>query len=233
MFCSGSFNFAVHLRRLLRFRLGFGMSAGQARAWTRRTAVAVRCSPRMLPAAPETDAAQFFICTMHRPRYTCSPSTLHVRLRKDHYPHDERSPRLDDHVVLPGDLEVGSFHRSGSGPSEGRWSWAYAIGTDDTTFAAGGYAAYPEVCRTLITLAFRRTLARADLSERPDAKPGPPNRARRTRSPSLRRRCRPTIARPLGGSGWLRDAPALGRPCRGALVGGRHSGKEKAPANRG
>ena len=102
---------------------------------------------------------------------------LHVRLRKDHYPHDERSPRLDDHVVLSGGLEVGGFHRSGSGPSEGRWSWAHAIGTDDTTFAAGGYAAYPEVCRTLITLAFRRTLARADLRERPGAKPGPPNRA--------------------------------------------------------
>ena len=85
---------------------------------------------------------------------------LHVRPRKDHYPHDERSPRLDHYVVLSGDLEVGSFHRNGSGPSEGRWSWAHAIGTDDTAFAADGYAAYPEVCRTLITLAFRRTLAR-------------------------------------------------------------------------
>ncbi len=102
---------------------------------------------------------------------------LHVRLRKDHYPHDERSPRLDDHVALSGGLEVGGYHRSGSGPSEGRWSWAHAIGSDDTTFAAGGYATYPEVCCTLITLAFRRTLARADLRERPDAKPGPPNRA--------------------------------------------------------
>ena len=102
---------------------------------------------------------------------------LHVRLRKHHYPHDERLPRLDDYVVLSGGLEVGGFHRIGSGPSEGRWSWAHAIGTDDTTFAAGGYAAYPEVCRTLITLAFRRTLARADLRERPDAEPGPPNRA--------------------------------------------------------
>ena len=61
------------------------------------------------------------------------PLPLHVRLRKDHYPHDERSPRPDDHVVLSGGLEVGGFHRSGSGPSEGRWSWAHAIGTDDTT----------------------------------------------------------------------------------------------------
>ena len=73
--------------------------------------------------------------------------------------------------------KLAAFHRSGSGPSEGRWSWTHAIGTDDTTFAAGGYATYPEVCRTLITLAFRRTLARADLRERRDAKPGPPNRA--------------------------------------------------------
>jgi len=110
-------------------------------------------------------------------RATLARMPLHVRLRKDHHPHDARSPRLDDHVVLSGGLEVGGFQRSRSGPSEGRWSWTHAIGTDDTTFAAGGYATYPEVCRTLITLAFRRTLARADLRERPDAKPGPPNRA--------------------------------------------------------
>ena len=102
---------------------------------------------------------------------------LHVRLRNDHYPHDEPSTRLDYYVVLSGGLEVGGFHRIGSGPSEGRWSWGAAIGTDDTTFTEGGYAAYPEVCCTLIALAFRRTLARADLRERPDAKPGPPRRA--------------------------------------------------------
>jgi len=95
---------------------------------------------------------------------------------RDHYPDDERSPRLDYYVVLSGGLEVGGFHRIGSGPSEGRWSWGAAIGTDDTTFTEGGYAAYPEVCCTLIALAFRRTLARADLRERPDAKPGPPRR---------------------------------------------------------
>ena len=128
---------------------------------------------------------------------------LHVRLRKDHYSHDERSPRLDDHVVLSGDLEVGSFHRNGSGPSEGRWSWAHAIGTDDTAFAAGGYAAYPEVCCTLIELAFRRTLARADLRERPGAKPGPPNRAPpdaiSERSPPMPAYDRET----LSGSGWF------------------------------
>ena len=102
---------------------------------------------------------------------------LHVRLRNDHYPHDEPSTRLDYYVVFSGGLEVGGFHRIGSGPSKGRWSWGAAIGTDDTTFTEGGYAAYPEVCCTLIALAFRRTLARADLRERPDAKPGPPRRA--------------------------------------------------------
>ena len=122
---------------------------------------------------------------------------LHVRLRKVHYPHDERSPRLDDYVVLSGGLEVGSFHRIGSGPSKGRWSWGAAIGTDDTTFTEGGYAAYPEVCCTLIALAFRRTLARADL--RSDRTRSRDRRAarRRTRSPNLRR---PTIARSIGGS---------------------------------
>ena len=102
---------------------------------------------------------------------------LYVRLRNDHYPHDEPSTRLDYYVVLSGGLEVGGFHRIGSGPSKGRWSWGAAIGTDDTTFTAGGYAAYPDVCCTLIALAFRRMLARADLRERPDAKPGPPRRA--------------------------------------------------------
>jgi len=101
---------------------------------------------------------------------------LYVRLRNDHYPHDEPSTRLDYYVVLSGGLEVGGFHRIGSGPSKGRWSWGAATGTDDTTYTAGGYAAYPDVCCTLIALAFRRTLACADLRERPDAKPGPPRR---------------------------------------------------------
>ena len=102
---------------------------------------------------------------------------LHARLRDDHYPDDERSPRLDYYIVLSGGLEVGGFHRIGSGPSEGRWSWGAGIGTGDATFTAGGYAAYPDVCCTLISLAFRRMLARADLRERPDAKPRPPRRA--------------------------------------------------------
>ncbi len=102
---------------------------------------------------------------------------LHVRLRNDHYPHDEPSTRLDYYVVLSGGLEVGSFHRIGSGPSKGRWSWDAKICTGDTTYTAGGHAAYPDVCCTLIALAFRRTLACADLCERLDAKPGPPRRA--------------------------------------------------------
>jgi hypothetical protein len=78
---------------------------------------------------------------------------------------------------LSGGLEVGGFHRIGSGPSEGKWSWGAGIGSGTATFTAGGYAIYPDVCRTLIGSAFRRMLARADLRERPDAKPGPPRRA--------------------------------------------------------
>ena len=60
----------------------------------------------------------------------------------------------------------------------------------------------PRMC-TLIALAFRRTLARADLRERPDAKPGPPRRAvgrdRRTfaTNAALRSRGR-SVARPDG-----------------------------------
>ena len=102
---------------------------------------------------------------------------LFARLRDDHYPDDERSPRLDYYVVLSGGLEVGGFHRIGSGPSEGKWSWGAGIGSGHATFTAGGYATHPDVCRTLIGLAFRRMLARADLRERPDATPGPPRRA--------------------------------------------------------
>jgi hypothetical protein len=50
------------------------------------------------------------------------------------------------------------------------------LGGGTANFTAGGYAAHPDVCRTLIGLSFRRMLARADLRERPDAKPGPPHR---------------------------------------------------------
>ena len=135
----------------------------QARAWTRRTAVARSVLAADAPSFAREQLMRLSSSARCTGRATlahhatrCSPSEGPRR-------HDERSPRLDDYVVLSGGLEVGGYHRSGSGPSEGRWSWAYAIGTDDTTFAAGGYAAYPEVCRTLITLAFRQTLARADL----------------------------------------------------------------------
>ena len=101
---------------------------------------------------------------------------LFVRLHAHHYPDAERSSRLDYYIVLSGGLQVAGFHRIGSGPSEGRWSWGAWIGSGIATFTASGYAAHAEVCRTLIALAFRRMLARADLSEHPDAKPGPPRR---------------------------------------------------------
>jgi len=102
---------------------------------------------------------------------------LSARLHAHHYPDAERSSRLDYYIVLSGGLQVGVFHRIGSGPSEGRWSWGAWIGGGIATFTASGYAAHAEVCRTLIALAFRRMLARADLREQPDAKPGPPRRA--------------------------------------------------------
>jgi len=98
---------------------------------------------------------------------------LFARLHAHHYPDAERSSRLDYYIVLSGGLQVGGFHRIGSGPSEGRWSWGAWIGSGIATFTASGYAAHAEVCRTLIALAFRRMLARANLREQPDAKPGP------------------------------------------------------------
>ena len=102
---------------------------------------------------------------------------LFARLHAHHYPDAERSSRLDYYIVLSGGLQVGGFHRIGSGPSEGRWSWGAWIGGGIATFTASGYAAHAEVCRTLIALAFRRMLARANLREQPDAKPGPPRPA--------------------------------------------------------
>ncbi len=53
---------------------------------------------------------------------------LFARLRDHHYPDAERSSRLDYYIVLSGGLQVGGFHRIGSGPSEGRWSWGAWIG---------------------------------------------------------------------------------------------------------
>jgi hypothetical protein len=102
---------------------------------------------------------------------------LFARAFATHYPDRERSPRLDHHIVLCGCLEVGGFYRIGSGPSEGRWSWGTTLGSGNADFIAGGHASHGDVCRTLIALAFRRMLARAELRERPDAKPGPPRLA--------------------------------------------------------
>jgi hypothetical protein len=103
---------------------------------------------------------------------------LFARAFAMHYPDRERSPRLDHHIVLCGGLEVGGFYRIGSGASEGRWSWG-APSAAATPIIAGGYASHGEVCRTLIALAFRGMLARADLHERPDTRPGPLQRGAR------------------------------------------------------
>ena len=102
---------------------------------------------------------------------------LFARAFATHYPDREPSPRLDHHIVLCGGLEVGGFYRIGSGPSESRWSWGATLGSGNADFIAGGSASHGDVCRTLIALAFRRMLAKAELRERPDAKPGPPRRA--------------------------------------------------------
>jgi hypothetical protein len=64
---------------------------------------------------------------------------LYARRVDQHYPdRRERSPHIDNHVVLCGHLEVGGFHRIGSGPSEDRWSWGAGIGSGNATFTAGG-----------------------------------------------------------------------------------------------
>ncbi len=100
---------------------------------------------------------------------------LYVRSVADHYPDRER-PSADHFIVLSGGYEVGGFHRIGSGPSERRWAWGTSLGAAAANFVASGHATSRQECRVFIALWFRRMLARADLRERPDARPGPPRR---------------------------------------------------------
>jgi hypothetical protein len=101
---------------------------------------------------------------------------LYVRKVAEHYPDRERPPSADHFIVLSGAYEVGSFHRIAHGPGEGRWLWAASLGGVAAVFVASGYAKSPDECRILVARTFRRMLTRADLRERPDAKPGPPRR---------------------------------------------------------
>ena len=50
------------------------------------------------------------------------------------------------------------------------------LGAATANFVTTGYATAPDECRTHIGQSFRAMLARADLRERADAKPGPPRR---------------------------------------------------------
>jgi hypothetical protein len=101
---------------------------------------------------------------------------LYARRVADHYPDRERSASADSFVVLSGSFEAGSFHRIPNGPSEGRWSWGAGLGGATANFVASGYATLPNECRIYIARSFRAMLARADLRERPYARPGPPRR---------------------------------------------------------
>jgi len=101
---------------------------------------------------------------------------LYARHVDEHYPDRNPSEHADDFVVLSGSLEAGSFHRIANGPSEGCWSWGAGLGAAAANFVATGYTTSPDECRTDIGRSFRAMLARADLRERPDAKPGPPRR---------------------------------------------------------
>jgi hypothetical protein len=49
--------------------------------------------------------------------------------------------------------------------------------TSASNFTASGYAKSADNCRAAIGTVFRQMLGRADLRERPDAKPGPPRQA--------------------------------------------------------
>jgi hypothetical protein len=101
---------------------------------------------------------------------------LYARHVDEHYPDRNPSEHADDFVVLSGSLEAGSFHRIANGPSEGRWSWGAGLGAATANFVASGYAKSPDECRIRIARSFRSMLTRADLRERPDARPGSPRR---------------------------------------------------------
>ena len=101
---------------------------------------------------------------------------FYARLVAEHYPDRERPPSADHFIVLSGAYEVGGFHRIATGPSEGRWAWGTSLGAAAANFVASGYAKSSDECRINIARSFRRMLTRADLRERPDARPGPPRR---------------------------------------------------------
>ena len=101
---------------------------------------------------------------------------LYARSVADHYPARERPRSADHFIVLNGAYEVGGFHRIAAGPSEGRWAWGTSLGAAAANFVASGYAKSSDECRINIARSFRRMLVRADLRERPDARPGPPRR---------------------------------------------------------
>ena len=108
-------------------------------------------------------------------RYAQRAMPLYPRRHADHYPDATPSPYVDLVIVLCGHLEVGSYHRISGGPSQGNWHWGASI-TSETRFVATGYARTPDECKAHIAKTFREMLARADLRERADAKPGPPRR---------------------------------------------------------
>ena len=101
---------------------------------------------------------------------------FYARSVAEHYPDRERPPSADHFIVLSGAYEVGGFHRIADGPSEGRWAWGTSLGAAAANFVASGYAKSSDECRINIARSFRRMLTRADLRERPDARPGPPRR---------------------------------------------------------
>jgi hypothetical protein len=107
-------------------------------------------------------------------RYT-DAMPLFPRRVEDHYP-DQQPVHADHVVVLCGGFEVGGWHRVASGPSAGGWQWGVSI-TASLGFGAGGRAPSPDECKVNVAAAFRKMIARADLVERADAKPGPPRRA--------------------------------------------------------
>ena len=96
---------------------------------------------------------------------------FYARSVAEHYPDRERPPSADHFIVLSGAYEVGGFHRIAAGPSEGRWAWGTSLGAAAANFIASGYAKSSDECRIN-----RSMLVRADLRERPDARPGPPRR---------------------------------------------------------